>query len=330
VLPGDGRGRRGGAWRRSLGRRLSLSRRRPAAQPFQYRDVVEILAAFRFRPVSELGGGGLHPDQVVGVGDEKGHAADLDGDRTRAEVLVADGRALEPRVVLCEATVERFILVGCQRVSPATRRTLRTNLRALAHALEAYPQPAPVALARERAKRPYALSEVDGFLRLAAAQSTRARGLRASALICLGAGAGVIAGELRRVRGSDIVCRAGGVIVAVSGQRARTVPVSERYHERLLEAAAFAGDRYVIGGRDPDRRNVTDSLCAALSTDLTLPRLQAGRLRSTWLVECAQRIGLGVFMQAAGLSCSQRLGDLTAQLPRATEHELVALLGATP
>jgi hypothetical protein len=35
-------------------------------------------------------------------------------------------------------------------------------------------------------------------------------------------------------------------------------------------------------------------------------------------------------MQAAGVSCSQRLGDLTAQLPQATEHELVALLGATP
>jgi len=25
-------------------------------------------------------------------------------------------------------------------------------------------------------------------------------------------------------------------------------------------------------------------------------------------VECAERIGLGVFMQAAGITCSQRLG----------------------
>jgi len=182
---------------------------------------------------------------------------------------------------------------------------------------------------RERAKRPYSLTEVDGFLRLAAGQSTRARGLRASALICLGAGAGVIAGELRHVRGSDIVERSGGVIVAVSGQRARSVPVSERYQQRLLQAAAFAGDRYVIGGRNPDRRNVTDTLSATLSTDSSLPRLQAGRLRSTWLVECAERIGLGVFMQAAGITCSQRLGDLAAQLPAVSEDELVAILGAT-
>jgi integrase len=139
----------------------------------------------------------------------------------------------------------------------------------------------------------------------------------------------VIAGELRHVRGSDIVERSGGVIVAVSGQRARSVPVSERYQQRLLQAAAFAGDRYVIGGRNPDRRNVTDTLSATLSTDSSLPRLQAGRLRSTWLVECAERIGLGVFMQAAGITCSQRLGDLAAQLPAVSEDELVAILGAT-
>jgi integrase len=239
------------------------------------------------------------------------------------------GLELEAGVVLHTSVIERFVIDGCRSVSPATRRTLRTNLRALARSLERYPEPAAVPLVRERAKRPYSLTEVDGFLRLAAGQSTPARGLRASALICLGAGAGIITGELRHVRGSDIVERSGGVIVAVSGQRARTVPVSERYQQRLLQAAAFAGDRYVIGGRNPDRRNVTDTLSATLSTDSSLPRLQAGRLRSTWLVECAERIGLGVFMQAAGITCSQRLGDLAAQLPAVSEDELVAILGAT-
>jgi hypothetical protein len=84
----------------------------------------------------------------------------------------------------------------------------------------------------------------------------------------------------------------------------------------------------VIGGRDPARRNVTDSLCAALSTDSSLPRLQTGRLRSTWLVECARAIGLGPFMHAAGITCSQRLGDLAATLPAVSETELIALLGA--
>jgi integrase len=239
------------------------------------------------------------------------------------------GLELSSDVVLREATVERFILVGSGGVSPATRRTLRTNLRALAHALEAYPQPAPVPLARERAKRPYSPTEIAGFLGLAGAQSTHARRMRASALICLGAGAGLITGELRHVRGSDIVERSGGLLVQVGGARARAVPVLERYHERLLAAVAFAGERYAIGGRDPDRRNVTDTLSRALSTDSSLPRLQAGRLRSTWLMECAERIALGAFMHAAGISCSQRLGDLAAQLPAVSEDEQIRLLGGT-
>jgi hypothetical protein len=34
-------------------------------------------------------------------------------------------------------------------------------------------------------------------------------------------------------------------------------------------------------------------------------------------------------MRAAGVCCSQRLGDLAAQLPAATEDELVALLGGS-
>jgi len=41
----------------------------------------------------------------------------------------------------------------------------------------------------------------------------------------------------------------------------------------------------------------------------------------------ARRIGLGAFMHAAGITCSQRLGDLAAQLPAVSEDVVVALLG---
>jgi integrase len=195
--------------------------------------------------------------------------------------------------------------------------------------LERYPAPDPVPLPREHAKAPYSLVEIDGYLRLAGAQSTQARRMRASALVCLGAGAGVIAGELRHLRGSDVHSRSSGVLVVVGGRRARSVPVLDRYQQPLLEAAHFAGERLIVGGRQPGRRNVSDELCRALSSDRSLPRLQPGRLRSTWLVACAHAIGLGAFMQAAGIRCSQRLGDLTAALPHADEQQLVALLGGS-
>jgi integrase len=227
--------------------------------------------------------------------------------------------------LLREAVIERFILVGCAGVSAATRRTLRTNLRALARSSESYPQ--PVALPRERAKAPYTEAEIAGYLRLAAALSTEAKRMRCQALVCLGAGAGIVAGELRDLRGSDVVERSGGLLVVVSGRRTRSVPVLSRYREPLLAAARFAGDRLIVGGLKPGRRNVSDALCASLSADRSLPRLEPGRLRSTWLVECARQIGLRAFMQAAGISCSQRLGDLAAQLPATTEEQLIALLG---
>lgn len=237
------------------------------------------------------------------------------------------GLELDAPTLFRPATIERAVLCGAQGLSPATRRTLRTNLRALARALAAHPEPEPASLARERAKAPYSPAQIEGYLRLAAAQPTEPRRARAAALISLGAGAGLIGSELRHLRGSDVAWRSGGLLVVVGGARARVVPVLERFHEPLSEAAALAGEGYLVGGLAPARRNLSDALCAALSGDPALPRLEGGRLRSTWLVRCAGSIGLGAFMRAAGVRCSQRLGDLAAQLPELAESDAVVLLG---
>jgi integrase len=237
------------------------------------------------------------------------------------------GLELCAETLLCEASIERFILCGTGGLSPASVRTLATNLRALARTLVRHPEPRPVPLPRERAKAPYSDAEIDGYLRLAACQSTEARRMRCRALICLGAGAGVIGGELRHIRGCDVVERSGGLVVEVCGERARTVPVLCRFHEPLIAAGAFAGEGLIVGGRQGDRRNLSDALSRALCADRSLPRLQAGRLRSTWLSEAARMIGLQAFMATAGVSCSQRLGDIAACLPALGEQETVALLG---
>jgi integrase len=237
------------------------------------------------------------------------------------------GLESSPELLLRPSTIERFVAVGCGAVSPATRRTLRTNLRALGRALETHPGPAAPPLPRERAKAPYGDAEIAGFLRLAEAQPTRARRMRAAALVCLGAGAGLVGQELRHLRGEDVVARSGGLVVLVGGTRARVVPALARFHGPLRAAARFAGQGYLIGGRDPGRKNLTDELAAALCRDAGLPRLEPGRLRATWLTECARLIGLKAFMQAAGVRCSQRLGDLVAALPELEEEAAVALLG---
>jgi len=132
------------------------------------------------------------------------------------------------------------------------------------------------------------------------------------------------------VRGTDVVPRSGGVIAVVrGGARPRTVPVLARYHQPLLAAAAWAGSRLICGGRDPARRNVTTPLVSALAGGAGLPPLDVSRLRMTWLRDCAELIGLPAFMAAAGIACSQRLGDLIAGLDPGPEEHAVALFGGT-
>jgi integrase len=232
-----------------------------------------------------------------------------------------------PEVVLHPSTAERFTRCA-PGLSAMARRTLRTNLRFIGRRVvpQLYPQDLP--LPRERAKAPYSAAEIGGYLALADAQPTPARRMRSAGLVCLGAGAGLIRGDLRDARGTDVACRSGGVVVTVRGARPRTVPVLARYHDRLLAAARFAGTGLLCGGADPGRRNLTNPLITALDGGSGLARLDTSRLRATWLADCADLLGLATFMHAAGISCSQRLGDLIAGLEPAGEAEAVRLLGA--
>ena len=126
--------------------------------------------------------------------------------------VFAEGAGLElsPEVLLEEAVIERFIACGSRALSPATRRTLRTNLRALSRALERYPSPAGGAAQRARQGAIHRRVRSRAICAWQARSQPRARRMRASAVICLGAGAGIVAGELRHLRGSDVLgARAG-------------------------------------------------------------------------------------------------------------------------
>lgn len=236
------------------------------------------------------------------------------------------GLGLRPEVALHPSVIERCCCPAVSTMSAPTRRTVRTNLRAIARRVAM--GPAPVLVSREQAKAPYTSAEIASYLALADAQPTESRRMRAGALVCLGAGAGLVGADLKALRGTDVAARFGGVVVSVrAGRRPRVVPVLTRYHDRLLAAADFAGQRLVIGGTSPERRNVTTPLTSALSGGTGLARLEITRLRATWLTEVAGSIGLNGFMKAAGITCSQRLGDLVAGLPVPAEHEMVTMLG---
>jgi hypothetical protein len=229
-----------------------------------------------------------------------------------ADYAIGLGLAPAPEVVLHPSVAERFTRCA-PGLSPVARRTLRTNLRFIGRQVVPHLYPADAPLPRERAKAPYSPAQIGGFLALADAQPTTGRRMRAAGLVCLGA---------------DVACRSGGVVVTVRGARPRAVPVLARYHARLLAAARFARGGLICGGAYPGRRNITNPLITALDGGTGLPRLDTSRLRATWLAETAELLGLATFMHAAGITCSQRLGDLVAGLEPAGEAAAVRLLGA--
>jgi integrase len=140
------------------------------------------------------------------------------------------GANLEVDSVLTRSFIERFVLE--EAMSPPTRRTLKSNLGHLASHVPGH-GPVLTRCPRERAKAAYTDDDLAKFLALADAQPTLARCHKASALICLCAGAGLYAGELREVMGTDVVARSGGVLVLVEGKRPRAVPVLVPFQEPL-------------------------------------------------------------------------------------------------
>ena len=239
---------------------------------------------------------------------------------------------LEPvgEVLLHPSVIERYTAVGMAGASESARRTARTNLRFVARrAAPGLPHPPePMALRRNRAKAPYSAAEVAAWLRVAATQPSEARRHRLTGLLCLGLGAGLERAELRGVTGAHVVARSGGVVVDVVGPRARAVPVLARYQAPLRASATFAGEGFVCGGISPARKNVTANLVDDIAGGADLGRLDVGRLRSTWLAHHLERLGLAALLSAAGVRCSQRIGDLAGDLLTPDEGGLVALLGA--
>ena len=227
--------------------------------------MAEAIASFRSRSVAETAA--AFAREVVEQADP------LTKSRARALLFATSrlgdfgqstGLELKKEVLLHPSVIERFCQTGLESVSGASKRTIRTNLRYVA-ARVLSPEATPSPLSHASAKAPYSESEIASYLALADAQPTLPRRMHSNALVCLGAGAGLMGADLRSVRGTDVVQRSGGMLVEVGGRKARTVPVIQKFHDRLVAAAAFADGKYMIGGTDESRRNVTTPLTSSLA-----------------------------------------------------------------
>ena len=225
-----------------------------------------------------------------------------------------------------EAVIERHIEVAMADDPPSARRTRRANLRFIARALKMplFPEPSPIG--RNGPAAPYSPGEIEAYFALARCQVT-ARRRNMEAMLCLGLGAGLDGVDMRYVTGDHVVARSGGLVVVVEGSRSRVVPVLTRYQELLCVCAEFSGGSYMVGGFAPTRKNVTTPVLARASGGVGLKRLSVSRLRSTWIAEHLEHLGLHGSLYAAGLKYSQRVFDLAGNVASMSEPELVVLLG---
>ncbi|MEX0665559.1 MAG: site-specific integrase [Acidimicrobiia bacterium] len=225
-------------------------------------------------------------------------------------------------------TIERYITSKEASLSDAAARTYRPNLRRVARAVAPTLQPpSPTKQRRARSKLPYSDIEVEGLIRLADNQRTQTRCRRLLTLLCLGLGAGLQPGEYQDLRDEDVFCRDRVVYVAVGGRRVRVIPVLEPYGKSLLKLSVVIPDAYLLGGAEHgDRRNSVHNVLNNVVGAGSLPVIELGRLRATWMTHHIQHLGLDAFLAGAGIDNSYAIFDLVAFLPPAAPSRVASFL----
>ena len=177
---------------------------------------------------------------------------------------------------LCVPVVEAFVVAGLAGRAASTKGTYRSVLRSLGGAA----RPARATpFSGSPAKAPYSSQERAELFAIAACQRQAWRRRSALALLALGIGAGLRAGELAAAVGDDVVHQPEGVAVRVGP--GRVVPVGGPYAKAVAELAKQAGPGYLFcpGGADRAYKNFVNNFSRTLEADPAAPRLSCGRAR---------------------------------------------------
>lgn len=217
----------------------------------------------------------------------------------------------------------------------ASVATYRSVLRRAVRALD--PDPAAT-IAYQPVAGPYSAAECAALVRLARNQPTGPRRRELCVIVGLGLGAGLDGRDLRGVLPSDVTDvelpdGTSGLLVAVRGDRPRTVPVRQAYAPLVQEALALhaaerRGRQKPLLGVKQGRRNITNpALARAVTATDTGVDIAVNRLRATWLVACLSAgVPLGGLLQAAGLRSARTLTDLLPYCPAPDTDAVTALL----
>lgn len=223
------------------------------------------------------------------------------------------GLPLDVEVIFTPSRVERYIETETLHLVPSSRATRRA---ALAKVGREVTKKAPwVPPGREfpmsQLQPPYSSSEVDRFLQMASQQSTPFKRRVATAQLCLGLGAGLRASEYLSAGLESLVLHGDVFTLNVQGERARKVPMNQRYVDPLLELGATnPGEPFIALLYDVSTRDRLDRVLRA-PTYPRIARPTTNRLRTTWMLRMLQSgCNLAEVVYMSGLQGTKSLIDL--------------------
>ncbi|WP_221652861.1 hypothetical protein [Actinotalea ferrariae] len=235
---------------------------------------------------------------------------------------------LDIETLFTEANVEHFVSTGMPHLQSHSRNSYRAALRrtgraATRHALWS---PAPQALGRRSLRAPYTHQEIDWLWEIARSQPSIGRRRAARALMALGYGAGLSLAEIVVFPGCQIKVSEAGVLVEVTGERARIVPALPEAHADLIAMRADHYDATVLADVRPSR-TAGAGVVANLVVPEGAPRFDSVRLRTTWMVTLLVRgARLSEVTALAGITSTKNFQDIIDFVPRRSLEEIATVL----
>jgi hypothetical protein len=213
--------------------------------------------------------------------------------------------------------INRYYLHGLSG-SALTRNDYRSRLNNVAVAVNTSGgAPVRIPTLGHRSVQPgYTTAEEHQIRHVASRQRSESTRRQLCVIVGLCGGAGLGPGDLRELRGSDVIDHGGdGMKVVVGGKNPRTVWVRVEYEEILRLGLLDVAAKQLLVGESKDRRNVTTGVLARAEM-YDCPHIDAGRLRSTWLTWLLTRsVPIKLILDAAGLKSARTITELAGQLP---------------
>ncbi|MGO4459638.1 hypothetical protein AB4039_20420 [Streptomyces sp. M-16] len=241
------------------------------------------------------------------------------------------GLPRDPGTWLRTETIDAFILAGCTAVEDSTLLTYRTWLRRAREALVWVQrgEAPPARLSSPRTPQPpYGPGELARLRDWATRLPGQAR-LDGLALMALGAGCGLMPGEVPRIRGRHVRVTSGGVAVLEEELLSRLVACHSEWEGTLAELAEISGLGFLFrpGRKVVAAKNLVSSWPARHRPHVGLPPLSARRLRSTWIVgRLSEGINPEAVASAAGMASPAGLAGYHHWVPPLPRAEVIRLL----